>query len=195
MGEPQKPRLTLNQKIVVWARGRLGKKVGRGLCWDLGELALSHNGAQTSNDLGPVGDDTDYIWGEPISVKDVKPGDLLQFRDHVVTTITETKYTFHDKSKQLKTVKTTANRGHHTVIVRGMLDANGAVKILEQHVKPKGDIVQKMHVNTRDVPAIVTKSLESRMNPTTKKIEAVEVTKTVKIIVKGTIWAYRPKPK
>jgi hypothetical protein len=55
--------LTTNQKVVVWARGKLGHKIGRGECWDLGEQA----GANTSNDLGPVGADTDYIWGDPIS--------------------------------------------------------------------------------------------------------------------------------
>jgi hypothetical protein len=77
------------------ARCKLGQKIGRGECWDLGEQALKQAGAHTSNDLGPIGDDTDYIWGEPISdVKDIEIGDLLQLRDHVVITTTETKYTF-----------------------------------------------------------------------------------------------------
>jgi hypothetical protein len=46
--------MTLNQKVVVWAQGQLGKKVGAGECWDLGESALKQAGAQTSNDLGPL---------------------------------------------------------------------------------------------------------------------------------------------
>jgi len=88
--------MTLNQKVVVWAQGHLGKKVGAGECWDLGESALKQAGAQTSNVLGPVGDDTDYIWGDQIDMKDVQPGDIIQFRDHEATTTTETEYTFSD---------------------------------------------------------------------------------------------------
>jgi hypothetical protein len=57
--------LTTNQKVVVWARGKLGHKIGRGECWDLGEQALKQAGAQTSNDLGPVEADSDYIWAIP----------------------------------------------------------------------------------------------------------------------------------
>jgi hypothetical protein len=51
--------LTTNQKVVVWARGKLGHKIGRGECWDLGEAALKQAGASTSSDLGPLGADTD----------------------------------------------------------------------------------------------------------------------------------------
>ena len=46
-----------------------------------------------------------------------------------------------------------------------------------------------------DVPPVVTKTVEKRMNPTTKKMETAKVTKTVTITVTGTIWAYKPKPK
>ena len=31
---------TVNQKALVWARGKLGQKVGRGECWDLADRAL-----------------------------------------------------------------------------------------------------------------------------------------------------------
>jgi len=53
----QKSPMTLNQKVVVWAQRQLGKKVGAGECWDLGESALKQAGAQTSNDLGPLSTD------------------------------------------------------------------------------------------------------------------------------------------
>jgi hypothetical protein len=193
--QQQKQPLTTNQKVVVWVRGNLGKRVGRGECWDLGERALKQAGAQTSNDLGPVGDDEDYIWGDSIDLKDVEPGDILQFRDHVVTTTTETAYTFSDGTDVGDTTEVSAQRGHHTAIVNGKLDADGAVKTLEQHVKPLGGVVQNKKLYTQDVPPVVTKAFEKRTNPTTKKVETVEVTKTVTITVTGTIWAYRPKPK
>jgi hypothetical protein len=62
-------------------------------------------------------------------------------------------------------------------------------------VKPLGNVVQNKELYTRDVPPVVTKAIEKRMNPTTKKMETAKVTKTVTITVTGTIWAYKPKPK
>jgi hypothetical protein len=194
MGEPN-AELTLNQKVLTWAQGRLGKKVGKGECWDLGEQALQQAGAQTSNDLGPVTDDADYVWGDAIALKDIQPGDILQIRDHVIVTTTTEDYTFKDGSGREQTSETKASRGHHTAIVNGQPDANGAVRTLEQHVKPKGDIVQQLRLHTRDVPKVVTKVYEKRRNPNTKKDEMVEITKTTTVEVTGTIWAYRPKPK
>ena len=188
--------LSTNQKVVVWARGKLGQKIGHGKCWDLGENALKQAGASTSNDLGPVGDDTNYVWGEAISdLGQIEPGDILQIRDHLVTTETTTEYLFQDGSKIEEKVERTAQRGHHTAIVNGKLDANGGVKTLEQHVKPRGDVVQDMYLYTRDVPAVTTKTIGQYKHPRTKQLERVSITKTVTISVTGTIWPYHPKAK
>jgi hypothetical protein len=188
--------LTTNQKVVVWARGKLGHKIGRGECWDLGEQALKQAGAQTSNDLGPVDADSDYIWGDPVSdVGKVEPGDILQIRDHLVTTETKIEYVFKDGSTVVETNERTAKRGHHTAIVNGKVDANGGVKTLEQHVKPLGDIVQNMYLYTRDVPSVESKSVGRYKHPRTKQLERVNIKKTVTITVTGTIWPYRPKKK
>ena len=191
----QQTPLTINQKVVIWAQGKLGKRIGKGECWDLGEQALKQAGAQTSNDLGPVDQDSDYIWGDSIDLKDAIAGDILQIRDHQVTTTTETEYTFSDGSSEVVTESTTAQRPHHTAILNGKLDANGAVGTLEQHVKPLGKVVQNKKIYTRDVPPVVKNTVAKRKNPTTKKLETAKVTKTVTIAVTGTIWAYRPKPK
>jgi hypothetical protein len=188
--------LTTNQKVVVWARGKLGHKIGHGECWDLGEQALKQAGAQTSNDLGPVDADSDYIWGDPVSdVGKVEPGDILQIRDHLVTTETKIEYVFKDGSTVVETNERTAKRGHHTAIVNGKVDANGGVKTLEQHVKPLGDIVQNMYLYTRDVPSVESKSVGRHKHPRTKQLERVNIKKTVTITVTGTIWPYRPKKK
>jgi hypothetical protein len=191
----QKSPMTLNQKVVVWAQGHLGKKVGAGECWDLGESALKQAGAQTSNVLGPVGDDTDYIWGDQIDMKDVQPGDIIQIRDHEVTTTTETEYTFSDGTSINDTKSSVAQRGHHTAIANGKLDADGSLKNLEQHVKPLGEKVQNKTLFTRDVSPLVKKKFEKKLNPTTHKTETVEVTTTVTVTVTGKTWVYRPKPK
>ena len=187
--------LTTNQKVVVWARGKLGHKIGRGECWDLGEEALKQAGASTSTDLGPLGADTDYVWGDAIDLAKVQPGDILQIRNHVVTTTTVIEYKFKDGSVVTETQEHTAKRGHHTAIVNGMADANGRLPTLEQHVKPRGDIVQNMYLYTRDVPEVVTKSTGRYKHPGTRQLERADITKKVTITVTGTIWPYHPKSK
>ncbi len=186
---------TINSKVVIWARGQLGVQIGNGECWTLGEQALKQAGAKTSNDLGPVGDDTNYIWGDRVDLKDVISGDILQFRDHIVKTSIETEYTFPDGSTQTFSEWSTDERAHHTAIANEKSDGNGAIKTLEQNIKPKGKVVQNKQINTRDVAPVEKKSVEKREHPNTKKLETVKVTKTVTITVTGTIWAYRPKPK
>lgn len=187
--------LSLGQKILVWAQGQKGRTVGAGECWDLGEQALKQAGAKTSNDLGPVGDDVDYIWGDPIDIKDVQSGDILQIRDHEQIISTEEDYTFKDGSGNTETNEVSLGRPHHTSIINGTLDADGAVKTVEQNVDPDGRVVQDKKLYTRNVPAKVTKVMMNKRNPTTKKDEMVMVTRTVTVTIKGTIWPYRPKAK
>jgi hypothetical protein len=95
----------------------------------------------------------------------------------------------------VETDERTAKRSHHTAIVNGKLDANGGVKTLEQHVKPRGDVVQDMYLYTRDVPAVTTKTIGQYKHPRTKKLERVSITKTVTVTVTGTISPYHPKTK
>jgi hypothetical protein len=183
---------TLNQKVIQWASGHRGKKIGAGECWDLGEEALKRAGAKTSNDLGEVGDDTDYVWGDPIDVKDVIPGDILQFRDHVATIETKTVYTFADGTTETTTQESSATRPHHTAIANSKLDRDGSLKALEQQA---GVAVQEHRIYTRDVNPGVTTDHVRRAYPHSKKVEKASMTKTVKVTVGGTIWAYRPKAK
>ncbi len=188
--------LTLNQKVLLWAQGKLGKKVGRGECWDLGESALKQAGAQTSNDLGPVDEDSDYVWGDPVSdLKDAQPGDILQLRDHVITTTTEKTYKFSDGSEEETSEDVSVDRPHHTAIVSSTLGPDGALKTIEQNIKPLGKIVQNKKLHTRDVPEVRTKKFEKRKHPSTGKLASVEVITKVSVSVSGSIWAYRPMKK
>lgn len=194
MGNPHS-QLTTNQKIVAWVDGQLGKKIGRGECWDLGEEALKNAAAQTSNDLGPVGKDTDYVWGDPINdLKDVQPGDILQIRGHLVTTTTVTKYVFEDGAYVTDPKIRIARRGHHTAIVKTKPDVNGVLKTYEQHVNGR-DVIQNMTLYTRTIPEQTSTSNGRFKHPGTKKLEKARITTTVTVEVEGAIWAYRPKPK
>ena len=196
---------SLNGKVRDWAyakrgqrvylRDKAGRAVGKGECWDLAEEALAKSGAKTSNDLGTVTPDSNYVWGDPIGdVRQVIPGDILQFRDHKVTTKTATKVTFRDGSWQTQVEETFAKRGpQHTAIVNSRMAGDGSVEILEQHMRPTPGVRLNRVYLTEANPAQPPKKSETHKNPTTGKLETAEVTTTVTISVEGTVWAYRPQ--
>jgi hypothetical protein len=101
------------------------------------EAALKHAGAQSSVELGPVEADTDYVWGDPVALKDVIAGDILQFRDFVVVTRTVAETTFRDGSGDTETVELAVERRHHTAIVGAVLGM-GAFQILNRMCSRRG---------------------------------------------------------
>src|SRR5262249_21646351 len=163
----------LNQKVTPDARSQAGgKPVGHGECWDLGELALKAAGAQTSTDLTPnFRADSDFVWGTPVKdLKDVEPGDILQFRDHVVTVTTKTEYKSESGAWWMTETKTTyrrqgqtrpdGTRPGHTAIVNGKVDEQGRVQILEQHVGKKEQVYSNT-LYTRNTQTVVNDTLDS----------------------------------
>lgn len=62
----------LNKKIINHIKTKIGKKVGRGECWDLAADALNTVGATW---------DKDYVFGKEIdpAKECVYPGDIIQF--------------------------------------------------------------------------------------------------------------------
>lgn len=188
--------LSTNQRVVLWARGKLGRQVGRGECWDLAEHALRQADALTSNDLmTKVEDDSDYVWGDAIeNLKDVRPGDILQFRDHRVVETVTTVARFPDGAWAEETEETSMSRGHHTAIVENTPDADGAIGTFEQHVKPLGKVVQRKMLYTRDLERVQVRK-QTRRHPASKRLEMASVTTTRSLVVTGRVWAYRPRPK
>ena len=188
--------LTLAQKELTWAQGQLGKKVGQGECWDFAEQALAQAGAQTSTDLGPVGDDIDYIWGDLRNdAKDIQAGDILQLRDWVVTTTTTTDYTYPDNSTDEDIDTQTLTRPHHTAIAKGQIDANGVLKTFEQNVDPSGKVVQNQSLATRDSTVTFPVVVRNHLNSNSGKVELAKVQKTVDVSTSGTMSIYKPLAK
>jgi hypothetical protein len=62
----------LNKKIISHVKTKIGKKVGRGECWDLAAEALNTVGANW---------DKNYAFGKEIdsAIECVYPGDIIQF--------------------------------------------------------------------------------------------------------------------
>jgi hypothetical protein len=66
----------LNAKVVDFARSRIGQRVGDGECSALAIEALRYAGAALEG--------SERGWGEELpSVRDARPGDILQFEDAV----------------------------------------------------------------------------------------------------------------
>ena len=181
---------TISQKAIIWARGRLRQQVGAGECWDLADQALRNAGGKSSTSTDW---DDDYVWGTAIELKDVVPGDVLQFRDYVVTTNTDVTTSFADGSETDESTEETVERPHHTAIVDGNPGA-GWLSILEQNVAPLGKKVQKHKLATRTMDQPSKTVRKTVKNDAGKWLNATIVTK-VSITVSGTIWAYRPQSK
>ncbi len=188
--------LTLAQRELAWAQGQLGKKVGAGECWDLAEQALAQAGAKTSTDLGPVGDDIDYIWGDLLNdAKDIQAGDVLQLRDWVVTTTTTADYTYPDGSTDEEVDTQTLTRSHHTAIAKGQIDANGLLRTFEQNVDPLGKVVQNQSLSTRDSTTTRPVVVRGHLNSNSGKVELAKIIVTIDVSTSGTMWIYRPTSK
>lgn len=158
---------------LLWHRllTKVGKKaVGDGECFALVDRELKKIGAKSAEDFGTVTVTADYVWGIEVSLSDVQPGDVLQFRDHVVTVRTETPQGWKER---------TYTRGHHTSVVVAV-NGDGSVVVVEQKVKPN--------------PKQVSKNTIARL-PAGEETRAPDKSTTMTIIVTGTVKAYRPVPK
>lgn len=115
-------------EVVEFARENLGKKVGDGECAALVMEAYKKIDAKTTVDYGVTDLDGDYVWGEEVTdLKEVKPGDVIQFRDLETVTKTVTQ-----QGNRILTRTATRNYGHHTAIVSKVL-GDGRFLTLEQN--------------------------------------------------------------
>ena len=155
--------------IVSFARRHMGVRVGNGECFTLVDRALRNAGAKSAADFGPVGPDENYIWGTSINLSELRPGDVIQFRDYACTHRVDT-----ETDKGTAWQERREERGHHTAIVQ-QVGGNGAVTVLEQN-SPKGS------------PVVRTELFFADGRITSRH-------RTATITVEGTFWFYRPHPR
>jgi hypothetical protein len=166
-------RPTPNQKVEAFSRHKAGHHAINGHdgyeCTSLVEAALDFAHAKSFGDFKQP-DSEDYIWGSPIDdLDDLKPGDILQFRDYTSNIRTDS----DDGSWRTNTL----GRDHHSAIVTKIIHKGVAVEVLEQNVDPDH---RKIFTNT-----IYLKNTIFHAN----KSSVTHVT------VDGKIWAYRPQAK
>ncbi len=133
-GEPRAPLPPLNAKVAEFVRSHLGEPVGDGICITLAVEALRAAGAKPWPLSDPAGE---YAWGEPIpDLKDVMPGDILQFRDAVFsgsrTVGGNRRVTWHETYP------------HHTAVVVGTEEKGRLITIYHQNVATKGEDPSKV---------------------------------------------------
>ncbi|MGH9139824.1 MAG: hypothetical protein ACRD3J_04155 [Thermoanaerobaculia bacterium] len=158
---------SMADQILGYARRHRGSRIGNGQCFTLVDRALRGAHAQSAADYGSVSPDADYTWGTSVSLSDLQPGDVIQFRD----------YTFHkvvvtESDSATTTDELDGDRPHHTAVVESV-DGHGAVTVLEQNA-PEGSAV------TRNQLYFTGGSWTSGHRTTT-------------VTVHGTFWFFRPE--
>jgi hypothetical protein len=187
----------LNSKVEKEAAEYVGKPVvGRGECYDLADAVLKNTGAKSAPDFDKItgARNQDYKWGAKIDLKDVKPGDVLQFRDQHIK-IETTKVVKRDGVVIEKSPRPSVEEHHrgpqHTSIVLSK-NGDGTMTVAEQHViDPKhpdqlSDTVRKNKLYTESSTHTESKTRNEGGH------EIVEET-TTKITVTGKTYAYRPQ--
>jgi hypothetical protein len=118
-----------------------------------------------------VVENANYVWGSPVTLADVQPGDVIQFSNYAATTTVDT-------PKATDTTK--AERPHHSAIVKSV-DGNGVITVWEQNAPTGGEPVGSCALAFKD----------------TEKKEGNEKTgiTTTTVKITGTFKFYRPQPR
>ena len=153
-----------------------GKDKGGIDCFALVDELLKSAGAKRPKDFGDVTPSADYVWGDPVELDKIKPGDILQFRNHFVKIRTQKlgEFKWEDTS-----IEGPAKRPHHTAVVVDVQE-DGGVVVVEQNVRPD--------------PKKVRRSVIAGLAAGEKTKLKTNVLREI-ITVTGTVKAYRPVPK
>jgi hypothetical protein len=158
---------SLGDQIVAFANSHRGSHVGDGECFALADSALSNAHAKSAKDFGTVTPDADYVWGTAVALADLKPGDIIQFRDYAFVKRVDTETADGGSRWQ----EWTGDRPHHTAVVQSV-GASGAVMVLEQNA-PEGSAVTRTELYFSSVTTTSGRT-------------------TTTITVSGTVKFYRP---
>ena len=141
---PCKEVPALNKQILETLKPYIGKKIGRGECWDAAELALNTVKADW---------DGVYAYGRVIDIKKecIQPGDILQMENVELEVVTEE----GGYSESFP---------HHTAIVYSV-KPNGELELIHQNT---GQFGQKMGVTPFNL-AHKTKGTLTFYRPVAKK--------------------------
>ncbi len=121
---------SINKQIIVFVKNNIGKKVGRGECWDLANEALNFISAKW---------DGEYNFGKEIKYMNecVFPGDIVQFEN------VELNYKIGDN-------QFTEKLSHHTAIIY-TVKSKGQFVMADQNTGRSGRKVGLSPFNLNDI--------------------------------------------
>jgi hypothetical protein len=166
-GTAKQAGASLADRIVGFARRQRGERVGDGQCFSFADRALRQADAKSARDYGTITPDADYVWGTSVTLADLQPGDVIQFRNYSYE-----RDIVIERSDETVTRQDAQDRPHHTAIVQSV-DGNGAVTVWEQNA-PDGSPVGRTQL-------FFTSGTTTSGNQTTT------------IRVRGTFWFFRPE--
>ena len=158
---------SIADEVVSYARRKRGARVGNGQCFTLVDNALRGAKAKSAADYGTVTPDADYTWGTSVSLSNLKPGDVIQFRDYTFKKVVVT-----ETGSSTVTDEVEGDWPHHTAVVESV-EGGGAVTVLEQ--------------NAPDGSAVSRNQLYFTGGTTTSGNRKTTIT------VSGTFWFFRPE--
>jgi hypothetical protein len=134
----------INEKVVEFARKKLGEQVGNGECWTLADEAVKFAGAKSSPAYPNDPNKSDYVWGsleyaaevkdgkltETGAAKKVRPGHIVQFRD--------TKFA----GRRADGGTYSMSFSHHTAVVQSVSSDAKVVGILHQNYAGKKTVTE-----------------------------------------------------
>lgn len=168
----------MGARVLAYAESLEGRQVGDGECFTLAAAALTHAGARAAFAYGNVTPESDYVWGRPVDIDRLQPGDVLQFRNFSITTQVTTIMKSPDGNETSSQSERVDVRDHHTAIVEQASD--GSVVVLEQNVDPAGRVVQRNRI------ALVSLSQD--------QVNSAAYTRVItQTRVEGSVRAYRPE--
>lgn len=180
--------MSINQDVQQYATGNIGTQIGDGECFTLADRALRRAGARSAAHYGTVTANADYVWGRQVSLRELVPGDVIQFRNYRVTITTVTTVRTQTGgggwSENTQTESRTDSRPHHTAIVDNVR-AHGSVAVLEQNVG-SGSGRRKVQRNTLYFTTFSEPPRVTRRGRTTTTVHR-------NIEVRGTVRFYRPQ--
>lgn len=156
--------------VLRYAKQNLGRRIGRGECWDLADKALEESGGKCSHDYGKVTPNANYVWGTLVSLANAKSGDIIQYRNFTWTRrVTQKDGSWEESSGEYP---------HHTAILNGK----------------KGNSPSCWHVYEQNWPANVKKV---QLNTVFLKAGTFRMTNQASVTIKltGRFWIYRPQSK
>jgi hypothetical protein len=175
------PPLTyVNARVFAYAKDHRGKQVGDGQCFALAAAAIAEAGGKATSDLGPTGEDADYVWGERITTitpsdgwpAAVKRGDIIQFRNVQLTMKVDT--VKPDGSYYTNTSNQTYT--HHTAVVSAV----------------RGNLIDLLQQNINGDQTVRPGTIWGKSSTATKTIAGGVKTTTTYTLNDGTMWVYRP---